>query len=177
MAFVALFVSLLALVFTVASFWWLHARRGSLVASKPQAYAFTKLVRLRLPFALFNTGARALIVEDLRLAIIQPQRSPLQWFTTRRSLRPEPEDGHAFATPFAIQGRSTREVIVEFGDNEAWEPASGERHLLRVEARILGVAEWVAVVTFEWWSPVAEAETGRYLVYPNQPSPQAGPSP
>jgi hypothetical protein len=146
------------------------------VASEPHAYAFTNLVRLRLPFAFFNTGARALIVEDLRLVVPEPQRSSLQWFTTRRTLRPEPEDGHAFATPFAVQGRSTREVIVEFGDNQKWEPAPAERHLLRVEARILGEADWVEVVKFEWWSPVSDAETGRYLVYPNQSPSEPGAS-
>jgi hypothetical protein len=102
-ALVAIVVSLLALAFTIGSFWWLHARRGSLQAARPRSYAFAKKVRLRLPLALFNTGARALIVEDLRiLADERRPRPPLEWITTRKVLRPEPDDGFAFATPFAV---------------------------------------------------------------------------
>jgi hypothetical protein len=63
MTYVALGVSGLALAFTVASFWWLHARTGSLEAAAPRSYAFADKVRLRLPFAFFNTGAKALIVD------------------------------------------------------------------------------------------------------------------
>jgi hypothetical protein len=69
MTYVALAVSGLAFGFTIASFWWLHARTGSLDAAAPRSYAFADKVRLRLPFALFNTGAKALIVSDLRLLI------------------------------------------------------------------------------------------------------------
>jgi hypothetical protein len=69
MTYVALAVSGLALGFTIASFWWLHARTGSLEAAAPRSYAFADKVRLRLPFTFFNTGAKALIVTDLRLLV------------------------------------------------------------------------------------------------------------
>jgi hypothetical protein len=59
MAYAAVGISVLALAFTVASFWWLHARRGALTATRPRAYAFLDRVRLRLPLAFFNTGAQA----------------------------------------------------------------------------------------------------------------------
>jgi hypothetical protein len=49
----------------LASFWWLYARRGSLEVGQPGAYAFASKVRLRLPLAFYNTGARSLIVTDL----------------------------------------------------------------------------------------------------------------
>ena len=44
----ALLVAVLALLFTVASFWWLDARRGSLQVGQPRAYAFANKPRLRL---------------------------------------------------------------------------------------------------------------------------------
>ena len=100
----ALVVALLALVFTVGSFWWLHARRGTLEVAQPHAYAFTSKVRLRLPLAFHNTGATALVVANLRLRIDNdPDRPELPWNTTRSTLRPEPDDGFAYATPFAVQ--------------------------------------------------------------------------
>jgi hypothetical protein len=67
MVYAALVVSGSALAFTIASFWWLHARTGSLEVAAPRSYAFADKVRLRLPLAFFNAGANALIVTDLPL--------------------------------------------------------------------------------------------------------------
>lgn len=41
MPYAATAISVLALVFTIAAFWWLHARRGSVTATTPRVYAFT----------------------------------------------------------------------------------------------------------------------------------------
>ena len=71
----ALLVAVLALLFTVASFWWLNARRGSLQVGQPGAYAFANKPRLRLPTAFYNTGARALIVHSRKDIV---DRSPCQ---------------------------------------------------------------------------------------------------
>ena len=62
MHYAALLVSGLALAFAIASFWWLNARKGRLEAAAPASYAFADKVRLRLPLAFFNSGAKALIV-------------------------------------------------------------------------------------------------------------------
>lgn len=154
MAYAAVAISVLALAFTVASFWWLHAPRGALTAARPHAYAFADKVRLRLPLAFFNTGARALIVGDLRLVIGDDTgRDPLRWVTTRTQLRPEHDDGHALATPFSVQGRGTREVIVEFGDDRVWTPAPGSRHSFVLQAQVHPSEEWADVVAFDWWAP------------------------
>lgn len=116
--YAAVAVAALALVFVVASFWWLNARTGSITATQPRAYAFGgsgAQLRLRFPFAFFNTGARALIVGDMRVVLdSEPGRPELRWVTTRDRLRPEPDDGFAYPTPFSIAGRGTREVIAEF---------------------------------------------------------------
>ena len=121
MAYAAFAVSVFALLFTAGNFWWLHARRGSLTAPAPSAYAFARrqdgLLRLRLPLAFFNTGAQALLVADLRLIVDGEPSCALEWITTRAKLRPESDDGFLFATPFAVQGRATKELIAEFGMN------------------------------------------------------------
>jgi hypothetical protein len=89
MAYAALLVSALALAFTIGTFWWLNARKSSLEAAAPASYAFADKVRLRLPLAFFNTGAKALIITDLRLVLVDSEREPLAWITTRAKLRPE----------------------------------------------------------------------------------------
>lgn len=133
-------VAILALLFTVGSFWWIHARTGSIETTTPRAYAYGQGAngfRLRFPFAFFNSGARALIVADLRLVVEQHSDQPtLRWVTTRDRLRPEPDDGFLYATPFAVLGRSTREVVVEFEpsvDCGYWLPS-----LEAVELRLSG---------------------------------------
>jgi len=177
MVYAALLVSGLALAFTVGSFWWLHARRGSLTATAPRSYAFAEKVRLRLPLAFFNTGAMALIVSDLRLIIEdETSRNPLGWITTRTRLRPEPDDGFAFATPFSVQGRGTKEVIAEFGDDLGWTPAPGSRHRIRLQAQVHPSEEWDDVVAFDWWAPPSADVMKRYIAHRNEPAgDRAGP--
>ena len=171
MVYAALAISVLALAFTVLSFWWLHARRGSLEAAPPRAYAFTDRVRLRLPLAFFNTGAAALIVTDLRLVVEDaPSAGPLRWETTRSKLRPASDDGFAYATPFSIQGRATREVIAEFGHNRGWSPDAASHHRVRLQAKVHPSDEWKDVEAFDWWAPPEAKAMGRYIAYRNEPS-------
>ncbi len=167
MTYVALAVSGLALGFTIASFWWLHARTGSLEAAAPRSYAFADKVRLRLPFAFFNSGAKALIVTDLRLLVDDPDREPLGWITIRSKLRPDPQDGFAFATPFSVPGRGTKEVIAEFGDDRRWSPEPSSRHRIRLQGRVHPSESWTNIVTFDWWAPPSSEAMSQYITYAN----------
>lgn len=167
MTYVALAVSGLALAFTIASFWWLHARTGSIETAAPRSYAFADKVRLRLPLAIFNTGAKALIVTDLRLVLNASDREPLGWITTRSKLRPQPEDGFAFATPFAVPGRGTKEVTAEFGVDRLWSPEPSSRHRIRVQARVHPSENWTDIGAFDWWAPPSRETMSRYITYAN----------
>jgi hypothetical protein len=144
-------------------------RRGSLTAATPRSYAFVEKVRLRLPLVFFNTGAQALIVTDLRLVIEhRPSRQSFRWITTRTTLRPESDDGFAFSTPFSVQGRGTREVIAEFGDDLGWTAAPGGAHRIRLQAQVHPSEEWDEVVAFDWWAPPL-ADQMHYIAYRNEP--------
>lgn len=173
MAYAAVTISLLALAFTITSFWWLHARQGSLTATCPRGYAFVAApdkVRLRLPLAFFNNGAKALIVSDLRIAFAHENHKPLTWITTRSKLRPENDDGFAFAAPFAVQGRGTRELIVEFGRQESWSVTPASRQQLRLQALLHPAERWVDVATFEWWAPPTAEAMSSYIAHRNEPA-------
>ncbi|MFC8360382.1 hypothetical protein ACFUIY_10960 [Streptomyces griseorubiginosus] len=113
-------VAACALVFTVASFWWLNARQGVLKTWEPHSFAAAvtpQLARLRFPFVLYNTGARAIVVVDLRLSFPDEERSvlALPWTSTRDRLRPESEDALRLPAPFAVDGRKAQQVFIEFG--------------------------------------------------------------
>jgi len=180
MAFAALLVAALALVFTIGSFWWLHARTGSLEAPRPRTYAFANrvhadlgppLVRLRLPLAFFNTGAKALVVSDLRIVLDdEPTRRPFEWMTTRTALRADEQDGFAFPTPFAVAGRSTKEAIAEFGDDLGWSPSPRSPHRMRLQAKIHPTEAWRDVTAFEWWAPPSEEIMTKYIAHRNAPT-------
>lgn len=82
-----LVIAVLALLFTVGSFWWLSARAGRLTLATPRTYAYAGpagTLRLRFPLTFYNTGARDLIVEDLRVTSADFP-ADLRWITTRQA--------------------------------------------------------------------------------------------
>jgi hypothetical protein len=173
--YAAALIAVISLVFVVASFWWLNARRGTIASTKPRAYAFGgsgDLLRVRFPFAFFNTGAEALIIGDMRLLLDEdPGRPCLRWATTRERLRPAADDGFAYATPFSIPGRGTREIIAEFQPDTDmnWSPPHGVAHRLVLQAQIHPKDEWVELATFDWWAPPV-ASRAAYTAHRNEPT-------
>lgn len=165
----AVLIAVLALLFTVASFWWLYARRGSLEVGQPGAYAFASKVRLRLPLAFYNTGARSLIVTDLQVVLADdPEVLPFRWIATVSQLRPDANNERDFATPFAVAGRATREIVPEFGHNSGWSPSPGTKHRMRLMAKLHDRGDkWFALTEFDWWAPPPGAEMDRYITYRN----------
>jgi hypothetical protein len=167
----SLVVAVSALLFTVGSFWLLYARRGSLEVGQPGAYAFASIVRLRLPLAFYNTGAKSIIVTDLRVVRLDdPTLPPLRWIATVSQLRPDSGNERDFATPFAVEGRGTREIVPEFGDDLHWSPSPGTRHRMQLQAKLHHRKdEWPTLADFDWWSPPPGAEMDRYITYRNAP--------
>ena len=110
----------MALLFTIGSFWWLNVRQGKLRSFEPQSFAACRTpdtLRLRFPLVLYNTGAKPIIVQDMRLRFAnEPRwRMPLPWTTTRSQLKPASDDSHAFPAVFSVRGRSAKQIFVEFG--------------------------------------------------------------
>jgi len=69
----ALVISGLALLFSVASFYWMNWRRGRILVGPPKSFAAVgsqdaKLI-IRLPLVFFNSGAIPIVVQDLQLLI------------------------------------------------------------------------------------------------------------
>jgi len=166
-----LVIALAALAFTVASFWWLNARRGRIEATTPRSYAFATRpaqTRLRLPLAFHNTGATPLVITDLRLLVEDdPHVTSFPWETTRDRLRPEREDGFRYATPFAVPGRGVTEVIVEFGAEGEWPVFPAQHRRMRVEASVHPAESWAVVTEFDWWAPPMGINFTQYLAHRN----------
>jgi hypothetical protein len=114
----------------------------------------------------------------MRLVIEGEGSRVFKWITTRSVLRPENDDGFAYATPFAVVGRGTREVVAEFGDEaEGWSPPPGGMYRLRLESVIHPEPTWVAITTFDRGRlPVAveawRLEFGNGVLYDNPTDPR-----
>lgn len=103
-------VSVSALLFTVASFWWLNARQGRLESWEPHSFAAIvrgSMIRLRLPLVLHNSGAKPIIVQDLRLSFPDEPAShlPLLWTSSASRLQPGPDEESELPTGFVVAGR------------------------------------------------------------------------
>lgn len=102
MSYAALAISVMALLFTVLSFWWLNARPGRLRSYAPTtwaAYVDREHSAIRLPLVLHNTGASTLVVISIRLRFVEGGEV-LSWEWTRTRVEPKADDMEdATATP------------------------------------------------------------------------------
>lgn len=104
------FISCLALLFTIGSFYWLQARKGRLklypVITFSGYWNKSRLV-LRLPVILFNSGARPRVITALRLVTTDDEgtRIVLECHSFRKTIDPTSEDMEDMAHAYAIPGR------------------------------------------------------------------------
>jgi hypothetical protein len=104
------FISCLALLFTVGSFYWLQARKGRLklfpVITFSGYWKKSRLV-LRLPVILFNSGARPRVITALRLVTTDNEGKTivLECHSFRKTIDPTPDDMEDMAHAYAIPAR------------------------------------------------------------------------
>lgn len=170
MALAALFVSLLALAFTVASFWWLQARPGTLRTYEPATWA-GYLTRersgLRLPLVLHNNGATATVVLALRVRFLETD-DVLEWEWTRKTVDPRADDVEDVARPMSIPGGGTREIAAEFVGSYPGTVPEQRPYSIVVEARTAKRWAWTEALTFDLQLGNF-IHPARYIVYSNRP--------
>ncbi|MEU5321899.1 hypothetical protein AB0G67_34870 [Streptomyces sp. NPDC021056] len=166
-------VAICALVFTVGSFWWLNARQGRLKLYEPHSFAACaneQVTLLRLPLVMYNTGAKPIIVQDLRLRFPDEPAAllPLPWRTSREKLMPKPDDGHALPAVFTVAGREAEQVFIEFGAPFPGFVPEARDYQVRIEAWLGHRQRWHPVLTFTWRA-ARMSTPGRYITYSNSP--------
>jgi hypothetical protein len=173
MALASFIISSSALLFTVASFWWLQARRGRLTCFPVQTFSgYLKRdgAALRISLSIFNSGAVPLVVTDLRLRLLPPAGDEVRMHfrTLRRSVRTDSDDVEDFAHAYSVRGRSVDTRMVEFAMNAT--PAlllSGHPVVAAVEAQIGHREEWAELGRFPMHVETM-AHPGNYITYSNQ---------
>lgn len=83
----SVFIAVLALGFSIGSFWWIHARSGELITYPVIVFGGAvnkKEFQLRLPVVLHNTGAKPAVIRGLQLRYVDArgdvQTMPAQTF-------------------------------------------------------------------------------------------------
>ncbi|GGX10674.1 hypothetical protein GCM10010297_35330 [Streptomyces malachitofuscus] len=167
------FVASLALIFTVASFWWINARQGRLQTYEPHSFAAAaneQLTLLRIPLVMFNTGAKPIVVQDLRLRFPDESEAvlPLPWRTSRSKLMPKSDDGHALPAVFAVEGRKAEQMFIEFGAPFPGFVPEARDYRVVIETRLGHRKGWRPLLTFTWRA-ARMTSPGQYITYSNSP--------
>lgn len=166
-------VSVSALVFTVASFWWLNARQGRLETWEPHSFAAIchgSMVRLRLPLVLHNTGAKPIVVQDLMLSFPDEPAShlPLLWTSSPSRLQPGPDEEPTLPAGFVVGGREAKQLFIEFEAPFTGLVPEARDYKVRIQARVGHRKGWRSLLTFTLRTTNI-IYPDRYTVYNNAP--------
>jgi hypothetical protein len=175
-------ISLLALGFTVASFWWIQVRRGRLHAYT--GYVFTAAIAqhktvIYIPMVFHNPAPAPQAVVDLRLRIEDgaagADRAALPlglfWIATHTTIYPDSNNRRTYASPFAVEGRKNLEKVVEFqAENVKTDLLDGPYQAtveVRVQPRRWWSRSWRPVLKFDLNSQLWTNDRGSMLTRSN----------
>jgi hypothetical protein len=111
-------ISVLALLFTVGSFWWMNWRPAKVSLGKPRSFAIQRISQgnmlvICVPLVFVNSGARPALVQNLRLIVpgLAGERR-LAFNSTANSL--ERGAHRELATQFPVGSRETVRLFCDF---------------------------------------------------------------
>lgn len=140
-----------------------NTRQGHLQSFDPHTFAAVitpHLVRLRLPLVLYNTGAKPIIVQNLRIRFLDElDAQPLRWVATRSQIKPDTNDGHAFPALFPVAGNATQQIFAEFGAASLGFALEAQDYSVRIEVKVGHNEQWESLLTF--------ALRAGHIVYPD----------
>jgi hypothetical protein len=151
MQIASLSISVLALLFTILSFWWMNWRRGKLIVSPPRSYAALGSrdgdLDIDLPLVFFNTGPIPYIVENLRLIFADEEDPrPLSLNATSQNLGTR--QNRAFATQFIVRGREAVSMVYEFKRRPGQMLFEPRRYDMKVQAKFAHKTAWQNICSF-----------------------------
>lgn len=143
---IALGMSFVAIGFTIFSFWWINARRGSLIALSPQ-YVFgrykSSTLAIQLPIVFQNTGAQTIVISGIRVRFVEEDREDLLWvgFSTN------PLHGDlSFKKPVILKRFDATEMIIYFQREKVNNQLKSEK--VQLEAIWSGKSSWRVLSSF-----------------------------
>jgi len=147
----SIIISILALIFAVYSFWWMNWRKGKLKVSYLKHYGVdnsaNKLL-IELPLVFFNIGALPVVVESLRLILLD--KNSKQIFLHFNAIRTElmKDEGRYFATPFSINRGDSKKLVCEFQKNPSEFSFEIGDYKLLLEGKLYSKNKWIVLRKF-----------------------------
>lgn len=163
-----LVVACLALLFTVISFYWLQARKGSLrvypVTTFSGSMSADRII-LRVPVTIYNTGARPRVVTAMRLALADHDAFLLECQTFRKTIQPEPGDTEDFAHPYVVPGRNVVTKYAHFSADKPLPTRGKGPAIFDLEAMVDDERDWTKLGRVEVHTEIMH--TAAYITYSN----------
>ncbi|MGA6164555.1 hypothetical protein [Amycolatopsis magusensis] len=192
----SLLIAGLALLFTVASFWWIHARRGRMLCYPPLSYAaaFTKdRPIITLPLVIVNTGPLPIVVLDFRLRIdsvtsptkkidnkgsvdteaqSETDKLPLMlsWSAVHEELQPRSETKREMPSPFSIEGRGVAERFIEFNRRSCYISPTDGPYTATVQVKVGHKSGWRDLLIFTLHTELTNGTHGNFFARTNDPT-------
>ena len=153
MNYPALIISSLALLFTVFSFWWMNWRRGKLIVGAPRSFAARgsqqENLIITLPLVFYNNGASAIVVQNLRLLLLQEDSDSKPLFFNATLEKLLKDEGRTFATQFPIRGREAIRLICEFQRSPGNLLFEAGRYPIELQAILDSKKSWERLCRFD----------------------------
>jgi hypothetical protein len=170
-ALMSFLIACLALTFTIGAFWWLNARQGRLMSFEPHSFAAVATPfqsKVRFPLVVYNTGAKPIVVQDLRLWFPGTRSTVLPWSTTRSQLMPDSDDRIDLPAVFSIPGRTAQHRFIEFGGPFAGGVPASDCHA-QIDVKLGHHSGWDHLITFTFRA-TRITDPQRYISYSNRPT-------
>lgn len=174
MAIFAVIVSVLALLFTILSFWWMNWRPGKLKMSEIRSYAAVSTGNtfvVQLPIVFFNSGALPVLVNNLRLTLPDRGGEHTALFFNNTVEKLATDHGTAMATPFPVHGGEALVRICCFNRLRSGFVFEEGKYDINIEVKLEGRPDWVVLRAFTLKVRASQVESlnSRLVAHDNEP--------
>lgn len=162
MEFAAILISILALMFTVASFWYMNWRPGVLHIGRIRSYAAIAAephLVIAIPVAFSNRGALPVLVDNLRLRL--PDHGDALtalWFDATVAKLGSQSEGRQLAIPFVVHGGDVVVKVCEFRRQRSGFVFEEGRYKVAIDVRTDRDESWVESKSFELSVPAPKVK-------------------
>lgn len=148
----ALTISILALVFTILTFWWMNWRTGKLIVGSPRSYAAYSSpngkMAMHLPFVFYNNGPTPIFLQNLRVVFLdEDPPMPLNFIALVDKIGTD--EGRTFATQFPINGREAVLYICDFQRNLSGRIFEAGKYSMELQAKLDNNKKWKRISSFD----------------------------
>lgn len=164
-----LFISIIALLFSISSFWWIHWRRGKIVVSFPIKFSLnfnsnSKKLIIGLPLVFYNNGASSIIVNNLRLKLFDRNHKEQLLHFNNTFLDLETDRERQLGYAFPIEGRKSYSKVFVFMKSGIDFEIPNEKLKVNLQAQVNNDYKWIELLKISLLTPEIHHQTMREIL-------------